>query len=72
MDDVIIIIKPLENSGILTDGVSKTVKHEIKYNKVHFFVGVIRNFRCYNARKYVNWKKCNESWKRSCKSGKRI
>ena len=30
MDDIIRIIKSLENSGILIDGVSQTVKHEIK------------------------------------------
>ena len=30
MDDIVKIIKSLENSGILIDGVSETVKHEIK------------------------------------------
>ena len=30
MDDIIRIIKSLENSSVLTDGVSKTVKHKIK------------------------------------------
>ena len=30
MDDVIRIIKPLENLGVFIDGVSETVKHEIK------------------------------------------
>ena len=30
MNDTIKIIKSLEDSGILTDGVTKTVKHEIK------------------------------------------
>ena len=39
MDDIIRIIKSLENSGILIDGVSQTVKHEIKKNKnVDFLV----------------------------------
>ena len=30
MDDIIDIIKSLESSDVLIDGVSKTVKHEIK------------------------------------------
>ena len=30
MDNIPRIIKSLENSGVLTDGVSETVKHEIK------------------------------------------
>ena len=30
MNDFIKIIKPLEDSSILIDGVTKTVKHEIK------------------------------------------
>ena len=32
-NDVIKIIKPLEDSGVLTDGVSETVKHEIKQER---------------------------------------
>ena len=30
MDDIIKIVKPLESSGLLIDGATKTVKHEIK------------------------------------------
>ena len=30
MNDIMITIKPLEDLGILTDGVPETVKHEIK------------------------------------------
>ena len=30
MNDIIKVIKPLEYSGVLTDGVTETVKHEIK------------------------------------------
>ena len=30
MNDIIKIIKPLEDSGVLIDGVNETVKHEIK------------------------------------------
>ena len=38
MDDIIRIVKSLENSGILIDGVSKIVKHEIKKQGARFFV----------------------------------
>ena len=38
MDDIIRIIKSLENSGILIDGVSETVRHEIKKKEGGFFV----------------------------------
>ena len=30
MNDIVKVIKPLEYSGVLTDGVTETVKHEIK------------------------------------------
>ena len=30
MNDIIKVIKPLEYSGVLTDGVTERVKHEIK------------------------------------------
>ena len=38
MDDIVGIIKLLENSGILIDGVNKTLKHEIKNKKVNNLV----------------------------------
>ena len=37
MDNIIRIIKSLEDSGVLIDGVTETVKHEIKIT-VNFFV----------------------------------
>ena len=37
MDDIISIIKSLENSGILIDGISETVKHKIKKQEYGFF-----------------------------------
>ena len=69
------IIKSLENSGVLFDGSSKTGKHEIKRNKRtrrRIFWYAVKNFRCFNVRKCVNWEGCNESWKKSHKSKKRI
>ena len=34
--DIIKIIKSLEDSGVLIDGVTETVKHEMKNKKVDF------------------------------------
>ena len=36
MNDIIKIIKSLEDSGVLIDGVTETVKHEIKNKKADF------------------------------------
>ena len=36
MNDIINIIKSLEDSGILTDGIIETVKHEIKKQEGRF------------------------------------
>ena len=36
MNDVIEIIKLLEDSGVLIDGVTETVKHKLKNKNVNF------------------------------------
>ena len=36
MNDIIKIIKSLEDLAVLTDGVNETVKHEIKTKKAYF------------------------------------
>ena len=36
MGDIIIIMKLLENSGVLIDGISEAIKHEVKKQKVGF------------------------------------
>ena len=38
MGDIVRIIKSLEDSGVLIDGVTETIKHEIKNKKVDFLV----------------------------------
>ena len=40
MNDIIKIIKSLEDSGVLIDGVTETVKHEIKKQE-HGFLGAL-------------------------------
>ena len=41
MDDIIRIIKSLENSSVLTDWVSETLKHEIKKKEGAGFLGML-------------------------------
>ena len=36
MDDIIKIVKLLENSGLLIKGVSERIKNKVKKTKVHF------------------------------------
>ena len=71
VDDIIRIIKSLQNLGIIMNGVSETVKHETTQTKrcVSWYIS---NFRCFNVRKYVDWKRCNQSWKRCTQSKKMI
>ena len=38
MGDIVRIIKSLEDSGVLIDGITETIKHEIKNKKVDFLV----------------------------------
>ena len=44
MNDIIRIIKPLENSSSLTDGISETVNHEIKRRKCGFLCMLFESF----------------------------
>ena len=71
MDDIVRIIKSLESSGVLIDGVSETIKHENKKQEGGF-LGILLDFRCFNARQFFDWKRCIEGWKRCCKSWKRF
>ena len=71
MDDIVRIIKSLESSGVLIDGVSETIKHENKKQEGGF-LGILLDFRCFNARRFFDWKRCIEGWKRCCKSWKRF
>ena len=41
MNDVIKIIKSLEDLGVLIDGVTETVKHEIKKQEAGFVVALL-------------------------------
>ena len=45
MEDIMKIVKPLEESGSLVNGISETIKNEAKEQK-HFFLNVLRNISC--------------------------
>ena len=60
-DDIIRIIKSIENLEIFNDRVSETVKQTWnKKTRRRISWYVIRNFRCFSGRKYVNWKSCSK------------
>ena len=40
------IVKPLEESGLLIKGISKTIKNEAKEGKRGIFPNINRHFRC--------------------------
>ena len=61
MDEIIRIIKLPENSAVLMNRVSETVKQNIKIIRLISW-HVIRNFSCFSIRKYLNLRKSHESW----------
>ena len=60
MDDIIRIIESLENSSVLIDGFSETVKHEIKKQERRFLSMLLRPLGA-SVRKYFAWKRCTEN-----------
>ena len=68
MENIMKIIKSLEDSGLLLKGVSETIQNKVREQKVGFLY-VIRYIRCKFIRKYVNRKRNqqnrrwnNQSW----------
>ena len=49
MQDLLKIVKSLEDSGILLDGITETVKNEVKEQKGVFFISTSRYFRNFFA-----------------------
>ena len=54
MNDIMKIVKSLEEYGLLTKGVSKTIKNKAKKNKRKISRNVIRHFRCYFIKTSIN------------------
>ena len=67
MNDIMKIIKSLEDSGILLKGVTKTIKNETKEQKGGFFIYVIGYFRSFIIRKFIIGKMIFKGWGRNLK-----
>ena len=65
MNDIMKIIKSLEDSGILLKGVTKTIKNETKEQKGGFFIYVIGYFRSFIIRKFIIGKMIFKGWGRN-------
>ena len=72
MNVIIIIMKSLGDSCVLSDGVTETVIHEIKKTSRRISWSFVSNFRRFisTTNDFVNNKRYK--WKRSWKSRKRI
>ena len=72
MNDIIKIIKSLEDSGVSIDGVTETVKHEIKKQEGGFPGALSAPLAASLVRPVIffSFERC--TWKRSQKSRKRI
>ena len=65
MNDIMKIIKSLQDSGTLLKGVAKTIKNETKEQKGNFFIYVIGYFRSFIIRKYIFGKRIFKGWGRN-------
>ena len=54
MNDIMKIVKSLEESGLLLKGVSEIIKIKVKVQKGGVFLSVIGCIRCYFIRKSIN------------------
>ena len=54
MNDIMKIVKSLEESGLLRKGVSESIKNESKKTKTSIFMYPISYIRCYAIRKSIN------------------
>ena len=54
MNDIIKIIKSLDESGLLIKGVSQTIKNEAKEQKRGFLSMLLSTLRCWFIRESIN------------------
>ena len=68
MNDIVKIIKSLEDTSVLVDGVTETVKHEIKETRIRISWSFVSTFSCFisTTSDFVSSKRYK--WKRSLKS----
>ena len=65
MNDIMKIVQALEDSNILSKGVSETIENETKEQKGGFFINALRHIRSIFIKKFINRK-------RNCKSRRGI
>ena len=68
MEDVMKIVKLLEESGLLIKRISETSESKVKKEKKWTSCNVIRNVSCLYVKKYISRKRSNKSGWRSNKS----
>ena len=61
LNDIMKIIKLLEDSGLLIKGVTETIENKLKEQKG----GFNGHIRCQSIGKYVSRKSCIKSWRKS-------
>ena len=61
MEDIMKIIKSLEESGWLVKGINKTIKNKTKEKKRRISSNAVRSTSCYYVRKCINMKRSNKS-----------
>ena len=67
MKDILKIVKSLENSGLLLEGVSETIKNEAKEQKGGFLSMLLGTVK--SIRKYVSWQRSYKSRQRNARLG---
>ena len=65
MNDIIKIINPIEDPGVLIDEITITVKHEIKNPKKQISWGFLSNFICFISATSSLFSSERYKWKRS-------
>ena len=68
MEDVMKIVKWLEESGLLITKISEAIESKVKKEKKWTSFNVIRNVSCLYVKKYISRKRSNKSGWRSNKS----
>ena len=72
MNDIIKIIKSSKDSNVLIDGVTETVKHEIKKQEDGFFLSFVSTFGRFISATNNFFSSKRYKWKSSYKSRKKV
>ena len=72
MADITKIVKPLQNSGVVIDGVTEAVKHEIKKTRRWISWCFVSSFGCFSGTTCDFFSDKRYYWERSHVSRKRV